>query len=52
MRKRKWRLPMGQTRDLREAAYRNAMAMEPTPQFPGVDIDAVHHKRRKLKRAA
>jgi hypothetical protein len=42
----KWRLPMGQLHALRTHAHEQALLNEPTQQFPGVDIDAIHYKRR------
>ena len=38
------RLPRDTTRGLREVSFERAMRHEPTPQFPGVDMDAIYPK--------
>jgi len=43
--KRRWTAPKGAMKTLRDAMHEHAMKYEPTSQFPGVDIDAIHHKR-------
>lgn len=39
----------GPVKLLRDAAHRNALRCELTSQFPGADIDAIHHKLGKVK---
>lgn len=51
----KWKHPTGKMLMLLNAAHAQAMKHEPSREFPGVDIDAIHYKFgavKKKRRAA
>ena len=41
-----------QSKGLNGTALDRAMKHEPTPQFPGVDIDAIHYRPAQQQRRA
>lgn len=47
--KKSWKLQMGQTLALRTASHITALRTEVSPEFPGVDIDAIHYKRGAVR---
>lgn len=44
-----WKFPVGSMLSLLETAHLHAAMYEPTPEFPGVDMDAIYKREPTIE---